>query len=79
MDTKVLMELEREISTFFPAGTEDRFWAQAAKAWMTDSDVRKEFEEAAKKKVNSDYTPFSLFAKVLIANELEKAANESTQ
>jgi len=79
MDTKVLMELEREISTFFPAGTEDRFWAQAAKAWMTDGDVRKEFEEAAKKKVNSDYTPFSLFAKVLIANELEKAANESTQ
>ena len=37
------------------------------------------FEEAAKKKINSDYTPFSLFAKVLIANELEKAANESTQ
>ena len=79
MDTKVLMKLEREISTFFPAGTEDRFWAQAAKAWMNSSETRKEFEEAAKKKVNSEYTPFSLFAQALIGNELQKAAANATQ
>ena len=79
MDTKVLMKLEREISTFFPAGTEDRFWAQAAKAWMNSSETRKDFEEAAKKKINSEYTPFSLFAQAVIGKELQKAAANATQ
>ena len=79
MNTKLLVDLEKKIDMVFPAGTADRFWAQAAQSWIKDADVRKEFIASAKTKEFKEYTPFALWAEYLLQSEIERAAKETAQ